>query len=69
MAREKRIKGVRAWITPTLHEQLELFVAEQGNIVSMSDYLFEVIEQHVAVKSVMRKSSIKVGRKLERAAG
>lgn len=58
--REKRIKGVRAWITPSLAEQLELFVAEQGNVVSMSDYLFEVIEQHVEVKKAMRKSSYKI---------
>ena len=52
MSREKRTAGVRAWITPTLREQLELFVAEQGNVVSMSDYLFEVIEEHVAMKSI-----------------
>jgi hypothetical protein len=52
MSREKRIAPVRAWITPTLKEQLELFVAEKGNVVSMSDYLFEVIEEHVAFKAV-----------------
>ena len=52
MPREKRTAQVKAHITPTLREQLELFVAEQGNVVSMSDYLFEVIEEHVAMKSV-----------------
>jgi hypothetical protein len=27
-------------------------VAEEGNVVSMSDYLFEVIEEHVALRSI-----------------
>jgi phage baseplate assembly protein gpV len=67
--REKRIKGVRSWITPSLHEQLELFVAEQGEVVSMSDYLFEVIERHVEVEKAMRKSSFKIWRKSGRLAG
>lgn len=61
MTREKRIKGVRAWITPSLHEQLELFVAQKGNVVSMSDYLFEVIEEHVAMKAI-RINRQKIGK-------
>jgi len=52
MNREKRTAQVKAHITPSLREQLELFVAEEGNVVSMSDYLFGVIEEHVAVKSI-----------------
>ena len=68
MSREKRTKGVRAWITPSLHEQLELFVQEQGKVVSMSDYLFEVIEEHVLVKSVrrppMRITQQKIGKRI-----
>jgi hypothetical protein len=67
--REKRVRGVRSWITPSLHEQLELFVAERGNVVSMSDYLFEVIERHVEVEKAMRKSSFKIGRRADRLAG
>ena len=63
MTREKRNKGVRSWITPSLHEQLELFVAAEGNVVSMSDYLFEVIEEHVALKSI-RISKQKLGRRM-----
>jgi hypothetical protein len=50
--REKRTAQVKAHITPELRQQLELFVAEQGNVVSMSDYLFEVIEEHVALRSI-----------------
>jgi uncharacterized protein YkvS len=52
MTRPKRTAQVKAHITPELREQLELFVAERGNVVSMSDYLFEVIEEHVAFKAV-----------------
>jgi hypothetical protein len=51
VARPKRSAQVKAHITPELREQLELFVAE-SNVVSMSDYLFEVIEEHVALKSI-----------------
>jgi uncharacterized protein YkvS len=61
--KEKRTAQVKAHITPSLREQLELFVAEQGNVVSMSDYLFEVIEEHVAVKSI-RISKQKIGRRV-----
>jgi len=50
--REKRSERIQAHVTPTLREQLELFVAEKGNVVSMSDYLFELLEEHVALKSV-----------------
>lgn len=52
MIRQKRTAQVKAHITPELREQLELFVAEEGNVVSMSDYLFGVIEEHVALKSI-----------------
>jgi hypothetical protein len=38
-------------------------VSQQGNVVSMSDYLFEVIEEHVAVKSI-RVSKQKIGRRV-----
>lgn len=60
--REKRTAQVKSHITPSLREQLELFVAQQGNVVSMSDYLFEVIEEHVAVRSI-RTSQQKFGRR------
>lgn len=52
MRREKRTAPVKAHITPSLREQLEMFVAERGTVTSMSDYLFEVIEEHVAMKAI-----------------
>lgn len=61
--REKRTASVKAHITPELREQLELFVAQAGNVVSMSDYLFEVIEEHVAMRSI-RISKQKIGRRI-----
>lgn len=63
MTREKRTAQVKAHITPYLREQLELFVAEEGNVVSMSDYLFTVIEEHVALRSI-RISKQKIGRRI-----
>lgn len=63
MAREKRTAQVKAHITPALREQLELFVAQEGNVISMSDYLFEVIEEHVALRSI-RISKQRIGRRV-----
>ena len=57
--RQKRTAQVKAHITPDLREQLELFVQEEGSVLSMSDYLFEVIEQHVAVRQAMRRPSMR----------
>ena len=62
MRREKRTAQVKAHITPSLREQLEIFVSEQGKVISMSDYLFEVIEEHVAYKSI-RVSKQKITRR------
>jgi uncharacterized protein YkvS len=59
MPRQKRTAQVKAHITPELREQLELFVAEEGNVISMSDYLFGVIEQHIAFKAAMSGSKHK----------
>lgn len=62
MTRPKRNAQVKAHITVELREQLELFVAAEGNVMSMSDYLYEVIEEHVALKSI-RISKQKIGRR------
>lgn len=62
MRREKRTAQVRANIPPSLREQLELFVAE-SNVISLSDYLYELIDEHVAMKSV-RISKQKIGRRV-----
>jgi hypothetical protein len=63
MSREKRSVPVKAHITPSLAEQLELFRAEENNVLSMSDYLFGVLEEHVAFKSI-RISKQKLGRRI-----
>jgi hypothetical protein len=57
--RSKRTAQVKAHISPELREQLELFVAEEGSVVSMSDYLHRVIEEHVAIRIVKQQ----IGRK------
>jgi hypothetical protein len=61
MPREKRAAQVKAHIPQSLREQLELFVQEEGNVVSMSDYLHRVIEEHVAMRIVKQKIGRRVG--------
>jgi hypothetical protein len=46
-----------------MREQLELFVQQEGNVVSMSDYLFSVVEEHIAVRTI-RISKQKLGRRM-----
>jgi len=64
MRREKRTAQVKAHITPEMREQLELFVQEEGNVISMSDYLFGVIEEHMRLREVMRISKPKIARRV-----
>jgi hypothetical protein len=64
MSREKRSVPVKAHITPSLMEQLELFRAEESNVLSMSDFLFGVLEEHIAMKSAIRISKQKIGRRI-----
>lgn len=61
MNREKRIARLVAWVPPTLREQYELFVAQQGNVISLSDYLFGVLEEHATMKIVKQKIGRRVG--------
>lgn len=53
--REKRSRALRVRTFPSLAEQLELFRAQKGTVVSMSDYLHEVIEEHVAMRIVKQQ--------------
>ena len=62
--REKRTEKLQTHVPPSLREQLELFRAERGNVVSMSDYLHEVIEEHIAIKSAMRVSKQRIARRV-----
>lgn len=58
--REKRTAQLRTNIPESLRKQYELFVAE-SNVVSMSDYLYEVLEEHAA----MRIAKQKIGRRAQ----
>lgn len=57
--REKRIAPVKGYVTPSMRKQLELFKAQEGAVVSMSDYLFQVVEEHIA----MRIAKQQIGRR------
>lgn len=63
MNREKRSARLKVSTFPSIRQQLELFRAEEGSIVSMSDYLHQVIEDHIAVRSAMqsRKPARRMG--------
>ena len=52
MGREKRSEIIRSRITPTMREQLELDLRERSNVLSMSDYLFELVEERLAHRAV-----------------
>jgi hypothetical protein len=52
MSREKRSEIVRSRITPTMREQLELDLREQSNVLSVSDWLFEAVEERLAKRAV-----------------
>lgn len=62
--REKRLKRLVTYVPPSLAEQLELFRDEGSNVISMSDYLHDVIEEHIRVRSAMRITRQTIGRRL-----
>ena len=60
--REKRTEKLQTHVGPSVRHQLELF---KGNVVSMSDYLHEVIEEHLALREArVRISHQKIGRRV-----
>lgn len=63
MNREKRSVKLQMHVPPSTREQLELFVRE-SNVLSMSDYLFEVVEEHIAMKSALRISKQRISRRV-----
>jgi hypothetical protein len=52
MNKEKRSEIVRSRITPSMREQLELDLRERSNVLSISDYLFELVEERLAHRAV-----------------
>lgn len=61
MAREKRSEIIRSRITPAMREQLELDLRERSNVLSMSDYLFELVEDRLTAIRIQRQ---KIGRRI-----
>lgn len=51
MRREKRSARAVTYLHPSMYEQLELFAAE-SNVTTLSDYLFELVERHIAEREV-----------------
>lgn len=64
MSREKCTAKLQTHVPPSTREQLELFVKE-SNVLSMSDYLFEVVEEHIAMKAALRISKQRISRRAE----
>lgn len=52
---------MQAYVPPSMRKQLELFAKERSNVISLSDYLFELVEEHIAVKTVKQTLGRRVG--------
>lgn len=61
MRREKRSEIVRSRITPSMRQQLELDLRERSNVLSISDYLFELVEHRL---DAIRLEREKIGRRM-----
>jgi hypothetical protein len=62
MRREKRSEIVRSRITPSMREQLELDLREKSNVLSISDYLFELVEHRLeSIRIEKQKLSRRMG--------
>ena len=63
-SREKRLRRLVAYVPPSLAEQLELFKDEDSRVISMSDYLHDVIEDFCQRKGAIRIQRQVIGRRL-----
>lgn len=63
MTREKRSEIVKSRITPSMRQQLELDLRERSNVLSISDYLFEMVEERLAQRSV-RVARLQIGKRI-----
>lgn len=61
MSREKRTAQLKSNVPPSLRQQYELFLAEQGNVISLSDYLYGVLEEHAAIRIAKQKLGRRAG--------
>jgi hypothetical protein len=53
-SREKRTAQARANIPVSLYEEFKELVAEESNVISVSDYLFGMIEERVHLRAIRR---------------
>lgn len=61
MRREKRTAKLQSYVSPSMRQQLELFARESGQVVSLSDYLFEIVEEHIAMRIAKQTLGRRVG--------
>lgn len=59
--REKRTAQLKSHVPQSLREQYELFVSKHPSL-SLSDYLYVVLEEHAAVQIAKQKIGARVGR-------
>lgn len=52
MKREKRSEILRARVTPSLRSEIEQAMQEEGQILTMSDWLFEAAEERLAMRAI-----------------
>lgn len=61
MKREKRSAQLKAHVRPSLRQQYELFVRESSNVISLSDYLADVLEEHAAMRIAKQQIGRRIG--------
>jgi hypothetical protein len=62
--REKRTAQIRANIFPSTKAELEQVLAEEGKVISLSDWLFETVEEKLAMRRAIRISKQRIGRRI-----
>ena len=50
--KEKRSEILRARVTPSLREEIEQALKEEGCLVTMSDWLFEAAAERLAMRAI-----------------
>lgn len=68
MSREKRSAQIRGNVFPSMREELKELIREEGNsnVVTISDWLFEILEEKLAMRAI-RIAKHKGARRVEQA--
>lgn len=61
--KEKRSEILKTRVTPSLCEDIKQDLAEQGSVVTLSDWLYEAAEMRLAMKAI-HVSKQKLGRRV-----